>query len=86
MAASNGTASGGSEDVARMQALLREAGVTEYEPRVLSQLLDVSFYLYNAFGSDFLSRDLQNLDRICDYSTATNWCPSYISALWKNDN
>lgn len=44
MTTANGTTSGGSEDVARMQALLREAGVTEYEPRVLSQLLDVWFF------------------------------------------
>uniref|UniRef100_A0A1I7X6G5 RECA_2 domain-containing protein n=1 Tax=Heterorhabditis bacteriophora TaxID=37862 RepID=A0A1I7X6G5_HETBA len=43
MAATNGAASQGSEDIARMQALLKEAGITDYEPRVISQLLDVAY-------------------------------------------
>ncbi|GMR39887.1 hypothetical protein PMAYCL1PPCAC_10082, partial [Pristionchus mayeri] len=34
--------SGSSSDVARMEQLLRDAGVTEYEPRVVAQLLEIA--------------------------------------------
>ncbi|CAI4226618.1 unnamed protein product [Auanema sp. JU1783] len=43
MAASTTNPGQGSEDVARMQALLKEAGVAEYEPTIISQLLDVAY-------------------------------------------